>query len=136
MIYWTSRASDQIVINFCCFDPIGNMYLQRNKWKVLLEKEIIHNCKQGLIKGTNAKMLVPEHKYVVSMFLATAGTSGHLLGSDEKEIIYLVFGIINLQTKEVSDHRRQTRAFYLINSWKTCFEPIVRGNEEEGLRAK
>lgn len=49
-------------------------------------------------------MLVPEHKYAVSMFLATAGVGGHLLGSDEKEIIYLVFGIIDLQNKEVSDH--------------------------------
>ena len=52
-------------------------------------------------------MLVLENqlkKYVVSMYLATAGVSGSLLGSDEKEIIYMVFGIIDLQTKEVSDH--------------------------------
>lgn len=55
------------------------------------------------------KMLVPETqqqpKYVVSMFLATAGVGGHLQGSDEKETIYLVFGIIDLQNKEVSDQR-------------------------------
>jgi hypothetical protein len=55
-------------------------------------------------------MLVPENQqlqqqrgHVVSMYLATCGASGHLLGSDEKEIIYLVFGIIDLQNKEVSE---------------------------------
>lgn len=53
-------------------------------------------------------MLVPEnqqrkHGHVVSMYLSTCGASGQLLGSDEKEIIYLVFGIIDLQNKEVSD---------------------------------
>jgi hypothetical protein len=52
-------------------------------------------------------MLVAENqhknKYAVSMYLATGGAGGHLLGSDEKEIIYLVFGIIDLQNKEVSD---------------------------------
>jgi hypothetical protein len=52
-------------------------------------------------------MLVPEnqqqYKYAVSTYLATGGAAGHLLGSDEKEIIYLVFGIIDLQNKEVSD---------------------------------
>lgn len=57
-------------------------------------------------------MLVPENlqsKYIVSMFLATGGASGNLLGSDEREIIYLVFGIINLQNKEVSDHISETK---------------------------
>lgn len=51
-------------------------------------------------------MLVPDNqqpKHVVSMFMATAGAGGNLLGSDEKEIIYLVFGIIDLLNKEVSD---------------------------------
>lgn len=53
-------------------------------------------------------MLVPENQqqrngHVISMYLATCGANGHLLGSDEKEIIYLVFGIIDLQIKEVSD---------------------------------
>lgn len=46
-------------------------------------------------------------KYAVSLYLATAGIGGHLLGSDEKEIIYLVFGIIDLQNKEVSDQSSQ-----------------------------
>lgn len=60
-------------------------------------------------------MLVPENqlspKHVVSMFLATAGAGGHLLGSDEKEIIYLVFGIIDLQNKEVSDQTNESTKY-------------------------
>lgn len=57
-----------------------------------------------------AKMLVPEsQKYVVSMFLATAGVGGHLQGSDEKETIYLVFGIIDLQNKEVSAPKEKAK---------------------------
>lgn len=53
-------------------------------------------------------MLVTENQqqrngHVISMYLATCGANGHLLGSDEKEIIYLVFGIIDIQNKEVSD---------------------------------
>lgn len=59
------------------------------------------------------KMLVPENqqppRHAVSMFMATAGAGGNLLGSDEKEIIYLVFGIIDLQNKEVSDHPKNER---------------------------
>jgi hypothetical protein len=57
-------------------------------------------------------MLVPDNQrksmplsHVISMYLATSGAGGHLLGSDEKEIIYLVFGIIDLQNKEVSDQK-------------------------------
>ena len=56
-------------------------------------------------------MLVPDNQqhfkssHVISMYLATCGANGHLLGSDEKEIIYLVFGIIDLQNKEVSDQK-------------------------------
>ncbi|KAG5680069.1 hypothetical protein PVAND_009597 [Polypedilum vanderplanki] len=56
-------------------------------------------------------MLVPENQqqqqhqrkngHVISMYLATCGANGHLLGSDEKEIIYLVFGIIDSQNKEI-----------------------------------
>ena len=58
-------------------------------------------------------MLVPESSvvsssdpvkgHVISMYLATAGAGGSLLGADEKEIIYLVFGIIDLQNNEVSE---------------------------------
>jgi hypothetical protein len=55
-------------------------------------------------------MLVPENqqqsttpKYAVSLYLATSGIGGHLMGSDEKEIIYLVFGIVDIQNKEVSE---------------------------------
>jgi hypothetical protein len=73
------------------------------------------------------------------MFLATAGASGHLLGSDEKEIIYLVFGIIDLQNKEVSDHNRSVcgprsiREIPEKHVLANC-ELDVCGAKEEGLK--
>lgn len=45
-------------------------------------------------------MFVPGH--VVSMYVATGGASGLSLGSDEKEIILLVFAIIDVVTNKVS----------------------------------
>lgn len=45
-------------------------------------------------------MLVPGH--VVSMYLSTGGVSGASLGSDEKEIILLVYVIIDDRTSKVS----------------------------------
>lgn len=77
--------------------------------------------------------MVPESKYVVSMYLATGGASGHLLGSDEKEIIYLVFGIIDFQNKEVSDSNLSAMCTYIRKSrvplnfkfLKNVFYPIV-----------
>lgn len=70
-------------------------------------------------------MLVPESSvvsssdplkgHVISMYLATAGAGGSLLGADEKEIIYLVFGIIDLQNNEVSDQEY----LYFISLFKT-----------------
>jgi hypothetical protein len=53
-------------------------------------------------------MLVPEshnHTHVISMYLATSGSGGTLLGSDEKEIVYLVFGVIDVTSKEVSIYK-------------------------------
>ncbi|XP_037051285.1 RNA-binding protein fusilli isoform X2 [Bradysia coprophila] len=44
-------------------------------------------------------MFVPGH--VVSMYVATGGASGLSLGSDEKEIILLVFAIIDVATNKV-----------------------------------
>lgn len=40
--------------------------------------------------------------HVVSMYLATSGASGPLLGSDEKEVILLVFAVIDTSTNKVS----------------------------------
>lgn len=45
-------------------------------------------------------MLVPGH--VVSMYVATGGTSGQLLGSDEKEIVLLIYVVIDVSTAKVS----------------------------------
>lgn len=52
-------------------------------------------------------MLVREP--VVSMYVATSGASGQLLGSDEKEIILLVFAVIDAASNTVS------RFFFLNN---------------------
>lgn len=46
-------------------------------------------------------MLVPGH--IVSLYVATGGVGGSALGSDEKEIILMVFVIIDDRTKKVSD---------------------------------
>lgn len=76
------------------------------------------------------KMLVPEHQqknFIVAMFLATAGAGGNLQGSDEKEIIYLVFGIIDLQNKEVSDHKTETKKRSSPRSIKEIPEKHVFG---------
>ncbi|KAJ6647674.1 RNA-binding protein fusilli [Pseudolycoriella hygida] len=54
-------------------------------------------------------MFVPGH--VVSMYVATGGASGLSLGSDEKEIILLVFAIIDVVT----------------NKWITLLCAIING---------
>lgn len=60
-------------------------------------------------------MFVPGH--VVSMYVATGGASGLSLGSDEKEIILLVFAIVDVATNKVSPHlhlHSLVRIYYLI----------------------
>lgn len=81
---------------------------KNKKKKVRKRKELNERTQKEV------KMLVPENQqqpqHVVSMFLATAGAGGHLLGADEKEIIYLLFGIIDLQNKEVSDQANNQKS--------------------------
>jgi len=45
-------------------------------------------------------MQVPEH--VVSLYIATCGQNGPGLGSDEKEIILLVYVLLEVTTGQVS----------------------------------
>lgn len=45
-------------------------------------------------------MQVPDH--VVSLYIATCGQNGSGLGSDEKEIILLVYIVIDTTTTQVS----------------------------------
>lgn len=45
-------------------------------------------------------MLVPGH--VVALYVATAGQNGPGLGSDEKEVVLLVFVIIDVASESVS----------------------------------
>lgn len=47
-------------------------------------------------------MMTPGH--IVSMYLTTSGLSGTQLGSDEKEIILLVYAIIDPASSKVSDN--------------------------------
>ncbi|EDS33387.1 conserved hypothetical protein [Culex quinquefasciatus] len=48
-------------------------------------------------------MLVPGH--VVSLYVATSGYNGAALGSDEKEVVLLIYVIIDVQTNNVSTTR-------------------------------
>lgn len=41
-------------------------------------------------------------EYLVLLFTSTSGASGELLGSDEKEIVQLVWQVFNLGTKKVN----------------------------------
>lgn len=69
-------------------------------------KELNERIQGKTVQKGIHKMLVPENRkngHIISMYLATCGANASLLGSDEKEIIYLVFGIIDLQNKEVSE---------------------------------
>lgn len=45
-------------------------------------------------------MQVPEH--IVSLYIATCGQNGPGLGSDEKEIILLVFVLLEVTSGQVS----------------------------------
>ncbi|XP_063696115.1 RNA-binding protein fusilli isoform X1 [Culicoides brevitarsis] len=49
-------------------------------------------------------MLVPGH--LVSLYVATCGASGPNLGSDEKEIILLVYTIIDVQTSRIVGYKQ------------------------------
>lgn len=40
--------------------------------------------------------------YLVVLFTATSGASGELLGSDEKELVQLVWQLVDIKTKKVS----------------------------------
>lgn len=59
-------------------------------------------------------MFVPGH--VVSMYVATGGASGMSLGSDEKEIILLVFAIIDAAANKVNNYEIDSVAFRVIYS--------------------
>lgn len=39
--------------------------------------------------------------YLAVLFTATSGASGELLGTDERELVQLVWQLVNLKTKKV-----------------------------------
>lgn len=42
--------------------------------------------------------------YLVVVFTATSGASGDLLGSDEKELVQLVWQLVDVKNKKVKTH--------------------------------
>lgn len=42
--------------------------------------------------------------YLVVVFTATSGASGDLLGSDEKELVQLVWQLVDVKNKKVKIH--------------------------------
>lgn len=42
--------------------------------------------------------------YLVVLFAATSGASGELLGSDEKELVQLVWQLVDVKNKKVRRH--------------------------------
>ncbi len=75
-------------------------------------------------------MFVPGH--VVSMYVATGGASGLSLGSDEKEIILLVFAIIDVVTNKVSVNlivllsaQKHWRPFLCFVEILKCFQSTI-----------
>lgn len=52
--------------------------------------------------------------HVVSMYVATSGASGQLLGSDEKEVILLVYAVIDTSTNKVSRSLKILYIYYIF----------------------
>lgn len=46
-------------------------------------------------------MTAAQVDYLAVLFTATSGASGELLGSDERELVQLVWQLVNLKTKKV-----------------------------------
>jgi hypothetical protein len=54
-------------------------------------------CKS--IKVTNMRAATP---YLCALYVATAGHQGNLLGSDEQEIVLLIYVVVDMTTNTVS----------------------------------
>lgn len=49
--------------------------------------------------------------YLVVFFTTTAGAGGELLGSDEKELVQLVWQLVDLKNKTVKRKRKKEKQF-------------------------
>lgn len=72
-------------------------------------------------------MLVPGH--LVSLYVATSGASGPNLGSDEKEVILLVYAIIEVQTARVSQYFFGNLFFIIFKVFRETIS-LVLWNED------
>ncbi|XP_065570104.1 RNA-binding protein fusilli-like isoform X2 [Artemia franciscana] len=66
-------------------------------WSVMVDKKYISRCKT--LKSVGLMKSMPNYLAVIN--LATAGLNGALLGSDEEEIVILVFVVVDVAAKQV-----------------------------------
>ncbi len=57
--------------------------------------------------------------YLVVLFTATSGASGELLGSDEKELVRLVWQLVDLKNKKV---KKNLLLGYLLQLFIVCLK--------------
>lgn len=58
-------------------------------------------CKSGTVKAApNMRAATP---YLCALYVATAGHQGNLLGSDEQEIVLLIYVVVDMTTNTVSN---------------------------------
>lgn len=51
--------------------------------------------------------------YLAVVFVATSGASGDLLGSDEKELVQLVWQLVDLKNKKV---KKKKKSYYKVTA--------------------
>lgn len=58
--------------------------------------------------------------YLAVVFTATSGASGDLLGSDEKELVQVVWQLVDLKNKKVKKKKKKT----LLHSYSNHFPKL------------
>lgn len=54
--------------------------------------------------------------YLVVLFTATSGAGGELLGSDEKELVQLVWQLVDVKNKKVKYYQAAVLFIIIVNS--------------------
>jgi len=73
-------------------------------------QQIEQNACNSNIKIANMRAATP---YLCALYVATAGHQGNLLGSDEQEIVLLIYVVIDMTTNTVSTIRNYCTIIYL-----------------------
>lgn len=61
----------------------------------------LHNtCNSNIVTKANMRAATP---YLCALYVATAGHQGNLLGSDEQEIVLLIYVVVDMTTNTVSE---------------------------------